>query len=193
MKIFLRFAFGLAALTLLGCSPAPAPATQPVKVPASNNGTGKTTDTGLSDIQSSAMMVTKGSSLISIAAIAKNSTADIVVFQFYGVTCLSCREEGPFVSSALSKFGSKVQTYVLFPNRLEEYKASDYESFSSKYAQNSPYVVDGSLEVLKKIRANNSQYFGIYLVVSKDGRGTALTMDGAYKSVESTVQQALGN
>lgn len=153
---------------------------------------GKKGDTGLTDISSSSLMVAQGSSKVSLADIAKKSTAELVVFQFYGVTCLTCKTEGPFVSDALAKFGSKVQTYVIFPNARGEYTTAQYEGFTKSYAKSSPYVVDETLETLKSVRAKTSQYFGIYVVVAQNGQGVKLTSDDASKTVEAAVKKALG-
>ena len=182
-------------IALQGCLAAPVPeASTP---PASGGSTSdKTnvdkTDTGLSDIKSSALMVTQGSSKVSLADIANKSTAEVVVFGFYGVDCLTCRVDAPFVSDALAKFGSKVQTYVIFPNARDEYTASQYQGFTKSYAKNSPYVVDETLETLKTIRTKTSQYFSVYVIVAKDGKGVKLTTDEAPKTVEAAVKKALG-
>ena len=183
-------------IALQGCLAAPEPAAS--TPPASGGATadktsGDKTDTGLSDIKSSALMVTQGSSKVSLADIANKSTAEVVVFEFYGVDCLTCRVDAPFVSDALAKFGSKVQTYVIFPNARDEYTASQYQGFTKSYAKNSPYVVDETLETLKTIRTKTSQYFSVYVIVAKDGKGVKLTTDEAPKTVEAAVKKALGH
>jgi hypothetical protein len=197
-------------IALQGCLAAPEPAattppatggttsdkTDTSKTDASKTDASKTdaskTDTGLSDIRSSSLMVTQGSSKVSLADIAKKSTAELVVFQFYGVTCLSCMTEGPFVSDALAKYGSKVQTYVIFPNARGEYTTAQYEGFTKSYANSSPYAVDETLETLKSVRVKASQFFGIYVLVAKSGQGVKLTADEASKTVEPAVKKALG-
>jgi AhpC/TSA family len=182
--------------TLVGCMPAPSSNTGSGQAPAQAN-TGTTTapkGTGLTDIGSSTLFVTQQSAKVSFADIAKNSPADVVVFEFFGVECVSCTTEAPYVSSVLAKFGTRVQTVVIFPNQLGEYSTDRYEEFTEKYAANSPYAVDGTLEVLKKIRKNATQYFGIFAIVAKDGRGTILNSNPGteYQLVEGSVKAALG-
>lgn len=145
----------------------------------------------LSDIGASSMMVLQGSTMVSLASIAAKSPADITVFQFAGVTCESCKTEGPYVASGLAKFGSKVSRMVIFPNKASEYTAAEYAGFTRSYAANAPYVIDDTLAVIKKVRAKTTQYFGVYILVSKDGKGLIMNQDEAYKNVEASVAKAM--
>lgn len=191
MKKILGLCFAILVLTLQSCLPAPEPA--PAVAPATNTGAQNSNgSTGLIDIKSSSLMVTQETSTVSLAEIAKKSTADVVVFEVYGVTCESCKVDGPYVSEALKKFGSKVQTIVIFPNKIGEYKRQDYEGFTNSYAARSAYVVDDTLKVRASIAADTTNFLGIYAVVAKGGQGIFLNGNDAYRSVESVVAKALG-
>jgi hypothetical protein len=81
---------------------------------------------------------------------------------------------------------------VVFPNAIESYPTSAYQNFTSSYAANAPYVIDETRSVLKAIRANVTQSFGLYVLVNKAGLGQILNMDDAYTQVDSAVAAALG-
>jgi len=137
--------------------------------------------------------VTQVSNKVSLSSIAAQSNASITVFEFVGVTCESCQTEGPYVASALAKYGSKVTRVMLFPNPLDQYQTSDYLYFTKNFASNSAYAVDDTQAVIKKVRANTSQFYGVFILVDKTGKGQILNSgETAYKSVDSAVQKALG-
>lgn len=161
--------------------------------PAANDSgsRGPQPNTNQTTIGAESMMVLQGSSSVSLASIAAKSSSDLTVFQFAGVTCESCKTEGPFVTTALSKFGSKVNRMVIFPNKASEYSAAEYSGFTKTYAGNAAYVIDDSLAVIKKVRAKTTQYFGVYILVGKDGKGLVMNQDNAYQSVEAAVAKIL--
>ncbi len=187
----LRYA-SLVAL-LAGCQPPAAKDTgskgQKPTAPTTTQPTNSSSSLG--DIGASSLMVLQGSSTVSLASIADKSASDLTVFQFAGVTCESCKTEGPFVTSALSKFGSKINRVVIFPNKAAEYTAAEYSGFTRSYTASSPYVIDDSLAVIKRVRAKTTQYFGVYILVAKDGRGMIMNQDNAYKDVEAAVTNIL--
>lgn len=150
------------------------------------------TSSGASDIGAASMIVLQNSNAVSLAAIAAKASGTVTVFQFAGVTCESCKTETPYVTSALSKFGQQVAHIVVFPNKASEYSPSEYLEFTSRYANAAAYVIDDSLSVLKKVRANVSQYFGVYVLVTKDGKGIILNQEQAYKDVQTNVSKILG-
>ena len=172
---------------LASCQPPASKGQQPTatQTPTTNQ------SSTLTEIGASSFMVLQGSSMASLASIAAKSSSDITVFQFAGVTCESCKTEGPYVTSALSKFGSKVSRIVIFPNKATEYSALEYSNFTKAYTGNSPYVIDDSLAVIKKIRAKTTQYFGVFILMSKDGKGMIMNQDNAYKDVEGAVSKVL--
>mgnify|MGYP003344793785 CR=1 FL=1 len=98
------------------------------------------------------------------------------------------------VGQALAKYGSKVQRVILFPSPADDYPASSYDGFTRTYAGGAPYVneTDYNLAVLRTVRASQTQYFGIYILVSKSGLGQILNMDQAYLKVDAAVAKALG-
>ena len=193
MKSHLIFSVAFSML-MQGCMPAKSSgggtAQPPVKTPTSDNQTG--TAGVLSDISAATMMVTQNGAKVSLADIAKRSSSQISVFQFVGITCEECKTEGPYVAQALSKYGSTVSRTLLFPNGISEYQDSDYRRFSATHAANAPYAVDDTLSVIKRTRANTTQYFGIFIILNKAGQGMILNATGAYKTVDAAVAKALG-
>jgi hypothetical protein len=101
-------------------------------------------------------------------------------------------EHSPQVARALTKYNPNVSMVVVFPNAIEDYTTTEYQNFTRQYANNASYVVDETRSVLKAIRANASQSFGLYVLVNKAGMGRILNMDDAYKQVDSAVAAALG-
>lgn len=182
-------------LGFVGCMPskqAPAPSQQPPASQTPNQNSDQTTKTALKDIGASKLIVTKGSSKVSLADMAKQNTAELTVFQFSGPDCQPCIEHSPGVARTIAKYGSRASMVVVFPNAIESYPTSAYQTFTSKYAANAPYVIDETRSVLKAIRANATQSFGLYVLVNKSGLGQILNMDDAYTQVDSAVAAALG-
>jgi len=192
MKSHLIFSVAFSML-IQGCMPSKSnggSSQPPAKTPTSDNQTG--TVAVLSDIGAATMMVTQNGSKVSLADIAKRSSSQISVFQFVGITCEACKTEGPFVAQAMSKYGSKVSRTLLFPNGISEYQDSDYRRFSTTYGANAPYAIDDTLAVIKRVRANSTQYFGIFIILNKAGQGMILNATDAYKTVDAAVAKALG-
>ena len=179
------------ALFIQGCMPAKQ-AQSPQKPPQSQTDDGMANQT-LKDIGASRLIVARRSSQVSLADIARQSSAQITVFQFSGTDCIPCRSESPHVGQALAKYGSKIARVVIFPNAPTEYPESAYLDFTRQYANNSPYVteIDSSAPVLKTIRASRSQFFGLYVLVNQQGLGQILNMDHAYLKVDEAVAAAL--
>ncbi len=181
-------------LSFAGCMPskqAPAPSQQPPASQTPNQTSDQSTTTSLRDIGASKLIVTRGSSKVSFADIAKQNSAELTVFQFSGPDCQPCIEHSPGVARTIAKYGSRASMVVVFPNAIESYPTSAYQTFTSKYAANAPYVIDDTRSVLKAIRANASQSFGLYVLVNKSGLGQILNMDDAYTQVDSAIAAAL--
>lgn len=190
MSFRIGFALGC-VFALQSCLPAKQ-AQSPQKPPQNQDQSGNTPTSGvLKDIGASKLIVTRGSSKVSLAEIAKQNNAELTVFQFSGTDCIPCRTESPHVSQVLSKYGSKASRIVIFPNALDAYPESDYLEFTRLYANNSAYVIDDTLSTLKAIRANRTQFFGLYVLVNKSGRGQILNMDHAYLEVDKAINAAL--
>jgi hypothetical protein len=182
-------------LGFASCMPskqAPAPSQQPPSTQTPNETSDQTTKTTLKDIGASKLIVTRGTSKVSFADIAKQNSAELTVFQFSGPDCVPCMEHSPGVARSIAKYGSRASMVVVFPNAIESYPTSAYQNFTSSYAANAPYVIDETRSVLKAIRANVTQSFGLYVLVNKAGLGQILNMDDAYTQVDSAVAAALG-
>jgi thiol-disulfide isomerase/thioredoxin len=179
------------AFFVQGCMPSKQ-AQSPQK-PPQNESVDKTTSQSLKDIGANRLIVVSGSSQISLADIARRNSAQLTVFQFSGTDCIPCKSESPYVGQAIAKYGSKVARVVMFPNPFSEYPASAYTDFTRQYANGAPYVteIDSSAPVLKAIRANRSQFFGLYILVNQQGLGQVLNMDEAYLKVNEAVAAAL--
>lgn len=190
----MRFGIALAlgcVFSLQGCLPAKQ-AQSPQKPPQNQDQSGNSPITGpLKDIGASTLLVTRGSSKVSLADIARQNSAELTVFQFSGTDCLPCRTESPHVTQVLSKYGAKTSRVVIFPNAIDAYPESDYLEFTRLYANNSPYVIDDTLSTLKAIRANRTQFFGIYVLVNKSGMGQVLNMEHAYLEVDKAISATL--
>jgi len=172
----------------------PSKSADSTKKPTQTNSETGTQSSSLSDIGASQLFLIKDGVKVSLADIARANSSALTVFQFSGVDCLSCRTESPQVGQALTKYGSNVSRVVIFPNPVDEYPASSYQEFTRQYANNAPYANETGfdLSVLRTIRATNTQYFGIYVLVSKNGLGQVLNMDQAYLRVDAAVAKALG-
>ena len=184
----------LLAVVIQGCMPSKQ-AQNPQKPPQTQNDDGSSDkiSSSLRDIGAARMIVDRGSGQASLADIARQNSAQLTVFQFSGTDCIPCRSESPHVGQALTKYGSKVSRVIIFPNAYNEYPVSEYTNFTRQYANNAPFVteVDSSAQVLKAIRADRSQYFGLYVLVDKNGLGKILNMDHAYLKVDEAVAAAL--
>jgi thiol-disulfide isomerase/thioredoxin len=184
----------IAALALItqGCMPSK----QAQKPPQSQTDDGTTSNkitASLKDIGASRLMVVRGSSQTSLADIARQNSAELTVFQFSGTDCIPCKTESPHVGQALAKYGSKVSRVVIFPHTYNEYAPSAYSDFLRSYANNAPFVTetDSSTPTLKAVRADRSQFFGIYVLVNQQGLGQILNMNHAYLKVDETVASIL--
>jgi thiol-disulfide isomerase/thioredoxin len=173
-------------------TPNPATKTNTTTTTTTPGGTTSSVPAQFQDIGTSAMMVIQGDNQVSLADVARNSTGKLTVFQFVGVTCVDCKTEGPAVAQALTKYGTSVSRVMIFPNAASEYKPSEYLNFTSNYAAGAPYVVDDTLAVVKKVRANTTQYFGLFILVWKTGEARVLNETNAYMNVDSAVKAALG-
>jgi hypothetical protein len=185
--LFVINIFGLSLVT--SCLPAP----------SANNGSGtqkpaaatdrkQPASNMLSDIGAESMFVLQSGQNTSIAQVAARSQTPYTLFQFVGVTCEACKKEAPYVTNIIGKYSGSVSRVLIFPNQASEYQPSEYAGFSSKFSASAPYVIDDSLAVIKKIRAKTTQYFGVFIVVGRDGKGLVLNSDEAYLSVDSALQ-----
>ena len=191
-------AIGVLGLGLVAsCLPAPSANNGGVQRPTNtqNNGSSNQTpsSSALSDIGAQALSVLQNGQNVSLAQVAARSSTPYTLFQFVGVDCVSCRTEAPYVTKVLSKYGASVSRVLIFPNHADEYQPSAYAGFSSTYASSSPYVIDDSLAVIKKVRAKTTQYFGVFVLVGKDGQGLVLNQDEAYLGVDSALQSVTKN
>jgi thiol-disulfide isomerase/thioredoxin len=134
------------------------------------------------------MNVLQNGQNVSLAQVAAKSSTPYTLFQFVGVTCESCKTEAPYVSKVLSKYTGSVSRVLIFPNQADEYQTSEYMGFSSNYASGSSYLIDDSLAVIKKVRAKTTQYFGVFVLVGKDGKGLVLNEEQAYLGVDTALQ-----
>ena len=194
LRLYSSIAF---TIVLQSCMPAASNSgggTQPQPITQEpGQSSNQTATSSLSEIGASSMLVTQGTNKVSLSNIAAQSTAALTVFEFVGVTCSSCQTEAPYVASALAKYGSKVTRVMAFPNAVADYSTSEYLTFTNNYASKAPYVIDDTMTVIKKVRSSNSQYFGVFIIVDKAGKGQILNQEpGAYMSVDSAVQKALG-
>lgn len=187
---------GLLIMGLAACVPPPSGDSGggTAQKPANNssNGSGSTTSTALSEIGTATMSVLQNGSAKTLAQVAAANSTPFTLFQFAGVTCESCKTESPHITQVMAKFPGKISRYIIFPNQASEYQPSEYQGFTSTYASSNPYLIDDSLSVIKKVRANTTQYFGVYILVAKDGRGTVLNAENAYLQVESTLKSVVG-
>jgi hypothetical protein len=193
---FAAMASGLLIMSLAACVPAPSGntggGTAPKPSNNSSNGSGTTTSAALSEIGTATMSVLQNGSARTLAQVAAANSTPFTLFQFAGVTCESCKTESPHITQVMAKFPGKISRYIIFPNQASEYQPSEYQGFTSTYASSNPYLIDDSLSVIKKVRANTTQYFGVYILVAKDGRGTVLNAENAYLQVESTLKSVVG-
>jgi hypothetical protein len=146
----------------------------------------------LSDIGAASMFVNQNGRSVTLAQVAASSPSQYTLFEFVGVSCEACKTETPFVGNVLNQYSGRVSRTLIFPNQVSEYQTSDYMRFSSSYAGNSPYVIDDTLAVLKRIRANSTQFFCLFILLSKDGRGLILNQDQSYTQVDSVLRSVVG-
>jgi len=119
---------------------------------------------------------------------ARSSGKAYSVYQFSGVTCESCMQDSPKVQADLKRL-SQVSRVVVFPNQFAEYTSSEYQGFINSYAPGAARLVDSNLSVLKSIRRNNSQFFGLYIVVrASDGQAFVVNSDDAHLRIYDAVR-----
>jgi len=134
------------------------------------------------------LAVSDGANLTSFAAMAKSSGKAYAVFQYSGVTCQSCQEHSPKVQADLSNL-SNVARIVVFPNTIGAYTETEYQGFISQYASGADRLIDHTQLVLKSIRADKNQFFGIYVVVrASDGKAMVLNESDAHLTVYGLVK-----
>jgi hypothetical protein len=98
------------------------------------------------------------------------SNKNVTVFQFSGVTCKECMETSPVIRAGVDELGSQAQVVVLFPNPKSAFATTkEYLNFINKYSKNSRFAVDDTRIVQKTIRSSDEDFFGMYMVVKKDG------------------------
>ncbi|MCX6116268.1 MAG: hypothetical protein NT027_01905 [Proteobacteria bacterium] len=149
-----------------------------------------TAEAKFSLLQSSTAKVYLGEKLSTLKTIASTNGKKVSVFQFSGVTCISCKEESPAVQAGFLGL-TGVGRYVVFPNQIGEYKPEDYKGFTSKYAKNAAYVVDHNLTVLNEVRRDDTQFFGMYVILKPDGTAIILNEEGAAQEVVEKVKEVL--
>ena len=179
-------AVGLGLVT--SCLPAPSANNNTGVQRPANSSENNSSATVLSSIGSESMTVLQNGQNVSLAQVASKSSMPFTLFQFVGVTCESCKTEAPYVSKVLSKYSGSVSRVLIFPNQADEYQTNEYLGFSGNYASGSPYLIDDSLAVIKRVRAKTTQYFGVFVLVGKDGKGLVLNADQAYLNVDSALQ-----
>lgn len=119
---------------------------------------------------------------------AKASGKAYTVFQFSGVTCESCQADSPKVQRDLSTL-KNVNRVVVFPNQFSGYSQAEYQGFINSYAPGAQRLVDSDLNVLKSIRRDSAQFFGLYLVVrASDGKGFILNDTDAHLKIFNAVR-----
>ena len=133
-----------------------------------------------------------GSQSISLLEIVKASGKAMGVFQFSGVTCESCKADSPRVMNELRPYSKDLHTVVVFPNAPNDYTTAEYQGFISSFAEGAKYAIDGDLSLLKSVRKKNSQLFGIYILLKKDGSGLVLANDDSHLEVLKSVKSLLG-
>lgn len=182
VKTTLLISMSVVTMLLMGCSSSsqsanskPAPATISFAALAAANNT----------------ILVNGQVPATLVNMVRNAGKSVGVFEFVGVTCESCKTESPMITSQLAPYAASVTRVVIFPNQVNQYTNSEYQTFVNTYAVGSTYAVDNDLTLLKSIRANSSQYFGIFVIVKSDGTGVVLNQEDAASRVISNVQTAL--
>lgn len=182
VKTTLLISMSVVTMLLMGCSSSsqsanskPAPATSSFAALAAANNT----------------ILVNGQVPATLVNMVRNAGKSVGVFEFVGVTCESCKTESPMITSQLAPYAASVTRVVIFPNQVNQYTNSEYQTFVNTYAVGSTYAVDNDLTLLKSIRANSSQYFGIFVIVKSDGTGVVLNQEDAASRVISNVQTAL--
>ena len=127
----------------------------------------------------------------SLVNIVKSSGKSVGVFEFVGVTCESCKTESPQAAAQLAPYAANVTRVAIFPNAANQYTAAEYQNFINTYSQGARYAVDNDLTLLQSIRADVSQYFGIFVIVKSDGTGVVLNQSDALSRMLPAVQAAL--
>ena len=128
----------------------------------------------------------------SLVNIVKSSGKQIGVFEFVGVTCEACKTESPAAAALLAPYANSVTRVAVFPNLANQYTTAEYQNFINLYSQGARYAVDSDLSLLKSIRADNTQYFGLFVIVKADGTGVVLNQKDALSRVVPSVKTALG-
>lgn len=126
----------------------------------------------------------------SLVNIVKSAGKQVGVFEFVGVSCLACKTESPEAAAQLAPYADQVTRIAVFPNAANQYTASEYQNFINMYSQGARYAVDNDLALLKTIRYDASQYFGIFVIVKSDGTGVVLNQNGLARMLPA-VQAAL--
>ncbi len=182
VKTTLLISMSVVTMLLMGCSSSsqsanskPAPATSSFAALAAANNT----------------ILVNGQVPATLVNMVRNAGKPVGVFEFVGVTCESCKTESPMITSQLAPYAASVTRVVIFPNQVNQYTNGEYQTFVNTYAVGSTYAVDNDLTLLKSIRANSSQYFGIFVIVKSDGTGLVLNQEDAASRVISNVQTAL--
>ncbi|MCX6127130.1 MAG: hypothetical protein NTV34_20600 [Proteobacteria bacterium] len=125
---------------------------------------------------------------VSFAMKAKSFGKPYTVFQFSGVTCESCKADSPKVQAELAKMNN-VARVVVFPNVDAPYSEDEYQGFIRQYAPGAARLVDNNLAVLKELRKEKSQFFGLYVVVrSVDGKAFVMNESDAHLNIVNAVK-----
>lgn len=192
----LVFAAALGSMILLGCGQSSNQQQQQqggkTQQPAANNNSNMIPSTGApypALAAANQSLLLNGTVSQSLVNIVKSSGKPVGVFEFVGVTCESCKTESPQAASQLS--GLNVTRISVFPNKVNEYTAAEYQNFVNTYSPGARYAVDNDLALLKAIRSSNAQYFGIFVVVKSDGTGVVLNQTDALSQMLPAVQAAL--
>ena len=78
---------------------------------------------------------------------------------------------------------------VVFPNEAGEYAESDYQRFLNLYAPGAERLVDNNLAVVKAVRKEKAQLFGIYVVVrSSDGKAFVMNESDSHLNIVNAVK-----
>ena len=188
VKTTLLISMSVVTMLLIGCSSQSNQSTNTKPAPATNNNS----SSGFAALSAANNpILVNGQASTTLVNIVRNAGKSVGVFEFVGVTCESCKTESPMITSQLAPYAASVTRVVIFPNQVNQYTSSEYQTFVNTYAVGSTYAVDNDLTLLKSIRANTNQYFGIFVIVKSDGTGMVLNQDDAASRVISNVQTAL--
>lgn len=175
----------LMGLTLTACASSQPAATRPV----SNQPFGSTS--GLQALPASSWQVVYNGRSMSLPEILTASGKSAAIFQFAGVTCVTCQRDAQEYTSRIqrSALKNKLAHIVVFTDFSEDFQENDFASFMNQYAPQSIRTQDSNGRLWLSLQKDPSMPDrNVMVVLGQNGKGLSLNEATSHDLIFTTLE-----